>query len=887
MVLLPSSRPHHWLKSFNGGLKRLTSYFHNTYNKINRINKIYKEVLDCQSEFATIGNAGANVVSETVSFTDQNPSYSYSVDSSPDATYNVADATDVSLANFLSRPVLIQSFNWATAAPNLYERFNPWRNFLSEPRIANRIAHYSYLRCKLKIRVLVNGNAFHYGRAILSYIPLAAYDDLTRDRAWVQQDIIQASQRPHIYIDPTYSQGGEMTLPFFFFKNMVSIPDNEYDALGELVLHTINVLKHANGATDNVTVNVFAWAEDVALAGPTAATSVDLTPQADEYGQGPISKPASIVARVAKQMKSLPMIRPYARATEIAATAVSDCASMFGYCRPNDISTISSYKPTGLGNMANINTEDTATKLALDAKQELTLDSRTVGLDGADELSIKSIAQRESFLTSFSWPTASQRDDKLFACGVTPSLFDKNGEEIHSTALAFAADPFRYWRGTIKYRFQIVASNFHRGRIRIVYDPYATDLSTEYTEAYSRIVDLAKEKDFTVEIGWNSATSYKGVRAMRTSTPHFGPTYTIPTADRSIMNGMIGVFVVNDLTVPNSTIDNDVSVNVFVSAGDNFELAGPDGTHINRYTYFPYSALDVQSEINDMESTSNPSAPLGETDMTIGSMKISDVDQTNHVFFGESVMSFRPLLKRYNYHHRMGSPSGTVGFWTWSFPAFPFSRGYPLSAIQSFDTNYCSMTLMNYLSPAFVGWRGGIRHKVTYTAPNAVTANSNISKYLSLIGAIRDFRNGPLDFSNDFTAVNDTDEETILLENTLLTDSWSGGSFNHASLNPNVEVEVPFYSNLRFLPSKTDSAASVPSPSIDSVTLPTLKTIALTNKGQSDTVILSDFVATGEDFNLFFFTGAPILYALNSVTPPPRRVPNPVTMSRTTNNVEI
>jgi hypothetical protein len=53
----------------------------------------------------TVSAASTQLNSETTSFTDQNPSYSYVVDSEPDPTFGAADMDDVSLAKFLSRPV--------------------------------------------------------------------------------------------------------------------------------------------------------------------------------------------------------------------------------------------------------------------------------------------------------------------------------------------------------------------------------------------------------------------------------------------------------------------------------------------------------------------------------------------------------------------------------------------------------------------------------------------------------------------------------------------------------------------------------------------------------------------------------------------------------------
>jgi hypothetical protein len=879
----------------------------------------------------TIAPSQSRMQSEIVSFNDQNASYNYTVDSDPDPTFGVADMADLSLAKFLSRPALIQSYNWPVANISIYERFNPWRDFFSEPRIANRIAHYAFMRCKLKLRIIVNGNQFHYGRAIVSYIPLPGYDALTKDRGLVSQDIIQASQRPHIYIDPTTSQGGELGLPYFYPKNMLSIPASEYDQMGECVLHTINALKHANGASDNVTINVFAWAEDVVLSGPTAGTSIDLSPQAgsDEYGQGLISKPATIVARVAGKMSKIPMIAPYMRATEIGASALAKMASIFGYCRPNDISTISSFKPQLGGNMAVTNLEDTAIKLSIDAKQELTLDPRTVGLSGTDELGIRNIASRESYLTTFNWRVADVKDDKLFGILVVPNLFDIFAAEKHLTAMAFATAPFQWWRGTIKYRFQIVASNFHKGRIRVVYEPSDLTGSTDYTTNYNRIIDIAEEKDFTMEIGWNQNLPYKSTYNAQFEPPAFGVGYSQPFRDDYRSNGIVSIHVVNDLTVPNSTINNDIQVNVFVSAGDDFEVAGPWGRSMSYFSPYPEAVarastqsserrgsfsgqeprtervtsktrpdrtplrqtilpqvktlpvveeeiLEPQAEVKawETEDTAQPSAPMQDTTDTIGAMQIDDSDKTNHVFYGESISSFRPLLKRYCHHHLDTVPDGPGVYANWKLrmPAFPFSRGYTEAPAMTAIANYSDTTLMNYLSVGFTGWRGGIRHKIflsgvspsnetEYGYPlmslgggNAVTVTRNSGygnqqPYLNSTAAV--------DF-NDYAATVNTNQEQYI-------DSFAGITANPVDFNPVIDVEIPFYSNWRFLPTKRDSNNIDDGIGIDRVGMPAFQLDMLQHKGQGR-ILAHDHVAAGEDFNLFFFTGAPVLYTIQSVT---------------------
>eukprot|EP00487_Bulimina_marginata_P008967 TRINITY_DN32_c0_g1_i7.p1 TRINITY_DN32_c0_g1~~TRINITY_DN32_c0_g1_i7.p1 ORF type:complete len:110 (+),score=0.74 TRINITY_DN32_c0_g1_i7:163-492(+) len=93
----------------------------------------------------------------------------------------------------------------------------------------------------------------------------------------------EITQRPHIMLDPTNSQGGEMVLPFFWNKNLLDIPGEDWNLMGSLKISTLQGLKHALGATDTVTINVFAWAESVRFAIPTQTEPGAIAPQADEY----------------------------------------------------------------------------------------------------------------------------------------------------------------------------------------------------------------------------------------------------------------------------------------------------------------------------------------------------------------------------------------------------------------------------------------------------------------------------------------------------------------------------------------------------------------------------------------------------------------------------
>jgi len=804
------------------------------------------------------------------------------VDSQPDDTFKIADTDDASLDNFFSRPVKIRSFAWGTGT-QLYEFFNPWQAFFENPRVINRISNYNLLRCKLHVRFVLNGNSFHYGRAIASYLPLYSFDELTEDRPLIMEDTIEASQRPHIYIDPTTSQGGTLTLPFCYMYNALNIPEQDWRDMGQMSVRGIQELKHANGASDQVIISVFAWAEEVSLSIPTANEPGALVPQMaevfdpqvkDEYGTGPISRPAGVIAKAAGALSKFPVIGVYARATELAASATSGIASMFGYSRPVELANIQPYKPVYLGNMANTNVPDTSQKLTLDAKQELTIDPRVMGLGDADEMTILSIAQRESYLTSFPWNVSSPAEQLLWNSHVSPVLWAETtvGEELHFPACCFATLPFRRWRGSMKFRFQIVASAFHKGRLKIVYDP-SYPVTNEYNTNYTYIVDLAKERDFTVQIGWGNHASIVNHLYPGADPPPYSTAQLPPPGQRSC-NGIISVYVVNDLTVPNSTANNDIEVNVFVSAGDDFQVYDPDTNAIEDLVWFQPQISEVFSP--QMGEPMSPDADLTIREDEPMKLEPSHVmapattmsDHTDDVYYGDPIVSFRQCLKRYNYHSSIcpAGPLGTSTFLSVMNSNFPYYRGYAPGAVHNTiipgpgaKYNYCKMTLLNYITPAYTCRRGALRWKYFRTEGN--------TEETSMMTVARE-SNPAFGYNQLETPLLATDaalqSDRVRQYTTLMDHLWDGGTVTSTRHNPVIEAEIPFYTNLRFFPAKQADMTSSAGGFRQYHNLTTVWESALSDKSA-----IHCYSSIGEDFNLGLYVGPPIAYRVPNGFDPP------------------
>lgn len=803
--------------------------------------------------------------SQITHFYDANNDWVYDKQGEFDPTFSQATADDTSLENFFKRPIKVLEFPWEINT-DVLQQFDIWSAYITNKRVANRLTNFNNLRANLCTKITVNGNGFYYGRMLVSYVPNYAEDELSLfDSSKVYK--IPASQRPHIYLDPTTSQGGQMKLPYIWKNDYMSLPEGDFTNFGLLVLETLTTLQHANGATDSISVSIFAWLEDVTLATPTSQNILGLTPQSgDEYSCNPVSTPALAVAGAAKSLSILPGISKYAMATSQIATMTAAVAKLFGFARPAVVQDIVPFKPT-FGNFANTTAADAVAKLTFDAKQEVTIDSRVVGLDGTDEMSMKYFLTRESYITWFPWLTSNLPEDCLWSTYVTPKIFDTSslplGRAFHMTPICYGSAPFVHWRGSIKYRFQIVCSSFHKGRLKIVYDPYK-NASNEYNTNYTRIVDISSERDFTITVGWGNQAHFLdfGDFDGQTAVPFELGTITTPKPTET--NGVLSVYVVNDLTVPNSTVPNDIEINVFVSAGDDYEVANPDDAAQGYFSIYPPSntpglrLLEPQSG-EEQGATMMSSAPVIDTPLSTIANLVPSPSDTYKVFFGDPVGSIRQVIKRYNYHSLVFyDPESTEGM-NWYEAVrndFPFYFG--ASATGVYDTtdgkkNYAKMTMLNWFTPCYVCRRGGLRWKYValplYTDTGLDVGSLTKNLQVRRVPHYRKYRYGSYGLIGDYADV-------ALVNARTAGNIWAGGIM-HNTNNQTVEVELPYHTSRRFYACRdpdmiTDNTGSLNNTSFHEVNAATV--------GFPGRPMAMGYVAAADDFSLSFFLSVPLTY---------------------------
>jgi len=696
--------------------------------------------LDSHSEVEVArGDTGSKQILE---FVDSDPGYGINIQGYKDETYDSIQAGDSSLGEFLSRPVKIHEKRWTTTSPlDIIEGFNPWKLFCENPAVFEKLKYFNNISGTMTIKAMINGNAFLFGRAMLAYEPLQRDSSFTYPLI-ASRDYVPISQRPHILLNPTSCEGGTMQLPFFWYKNYLSIPDRDWDDVGEVLVVPLNPLLHASGENASVSITVYAYMENVILTTPTALQSSSLlyshakgratsTRVNDEYGKGIISKPASAVAAAAGWLNNLPVVVPYARATEMIATRIGQVATLFGYSRPPNIDGVDQVKVMSSAPFAVVDRRDEVLKLTLDSKNELTIDPRTVGLEAQDHMGIVDIAQKQSYLATTRWATFDNGDIPgvvLFNSNVTPALSSNLGTQYNMTPMAFMSQMFEYWHGTVTFRFQVVASNFHKGRLLLQYDPNGY-LNTDSNKQYSEVIDIAETRDFEVDIGWGVSAPFLKIRTIGDVTADWTTKGSLAPLDPVHSNGQLTLTVLNELTVPGDPVSApDIYINIWVKACDDMKFTVPDSEKISTLSVTPLlvssSLLESHSDAETMVDKQE-NKPLETMGMSMNTEARPQTDHYMEVFMGEHVTSLRDLFRRYCYHTAWKLPPNPTGtkISTIRNKVRPFYRAsyanngagvldYTDTGGSSRSVNPVPTFPLTYCMPAFVAWRGAIRRKV-------------------------------------------------------------------------------------------------------------------------------------------------------------------------------
>lgn len=464
----------------------------------------------------------------------------------------------------------------------------------------------------------------------------------------------------------------------------------------------------------------------------------------------------------------------------------------------------------------------------------------------------------------------------LFVANVTPYICKRiktlpgtfsgktgNYQISQPTPSMFIARAFNFWRGTMVYRFRVVASSFHRGNLRITYDPISPLQAQDINSQMTCVVDLSEAREVVVRIPWCSQYPYLEVANQLHEPPeNYSPSLTTATTnfaytnyDKTKHNGVVMAAIVNQLVAPNG----QPAYLVVSSWMEDSEFQVPSVRISDDYPVF-----------------SKPTSGIEGSAITLVSGKQSD--KMSSTCFGERITSVRTLLKRVTqtqvlYPPTVGGPTAHTYNVNFTLPSFP-QIGY---ADMTTDKRGERVSYLTYFAPAFTCRRGGVRYMIQWDDamvasaaagydPNFMPIHANYTRSWDAVspgtaGAINTFG-----YQLDATR---TIQELTTSRDQIIARSVTGteGSYiaNYSTQERFHELEIPDYNGYRF-----ELAQFIPITTVVS----TQKYTLTKNPTESGFQLWSCsfrsygskmyapivFSSAAEDFTLMWFQAAPPLY---------------------------
>lgn len=618
------------------------------------------------------------------------------------------------LLDIMKRPIVLTDFIWASTSPSnsvLATIFNP-NSLLTNPMLAPKISGFVGFKAKMIIRLQVNAQRFSQGRLLVHYFPLMASVGATRNTI-TMANLIFKTQLPRIDYDVATDTDVVLEMPFVYpyeyFPLQAKSPE-----IGEFFVSVYSPLVSSVGSS-TAHCTVWGYFDDIELVYPTTLTPhiyeaqmarvgngrnlVRDVPEAElaSVGEGPVSAVFGRVSKAATILSEIPLLSSVASPVSWAAAIFGRAASAFGFSNPSSTEPFRKVLPARTAFMNNCNGVDNSCSFGLIADNHVQLLPGVGGTD-IDEMSLSHIASIPSYLERFNWSDTDAVGVMLWSHRVSPSTFGQlvTGSTGSGTAgvflpspVAFIANFFNYWRGSLCFTFKAVKTEFHTGRLLFVWTPDNTVAPTyaETVGCYKEVLDLRGSNEFTVCI------PYASIKPWNLTTQ---------------FTGYVSLYVLNPLVTANSA--STIEILVEGAGGSDIEFAFP-GNPINYPTVGVYAAqIDDgvwEAQMFGPAAVSNSSnavscpAPDCIASSTLDS---GDMGPSSYCI-GEKIISLRQLLKRSvpwlwepspaGISRRIKVFTGSIGFWNiGSAPYFNHPPDY-------WDT-MCAMFALS---------RGGVRVK--------------------------------------------------------------------------------------------------------------------------------------------------------------------------------
>lgn len=468
----------------------------------------------------------------------------------------------VDLVSALERMINIATVTVdATTIPFTPMMFDPFQGLMSNTYFTRIFSKYKYVRGGMRVKIVVNGCPFTYGKIAASFLPIGQLP--------IAERAVRALQLNPSLLDYTDSNSVELSWdwvsPFEWhdFSNSANF--------GSIYLTPLTRLRCTQDVNMTVTINIYAGLVDPEVAGRAVEAQgrgrrkrltvenpirrIDgelgvndpINQEAKaKASQGTISGVVRAVGAAAPLLAPIPYVGQVATVAGPILSVLAPILEGMGFSKPT--LNIANSAASGVGGRyaLGMTGASNAIRLAYDVDQRL-----GTGVVPDSQWTWRRIAQVPSLIKSESIlsDAVPNQGVPLFTISSSPHGWSWPILGNPSTSCVAAA-MFSYWRGSIKLKFQFLCSKFVSARFAVRYSPNVSVLQWDDTlPTYIIDVQGNTETSLVVPYLWRSRV------CRNNETP-----------------GTIGVFLINSIVGIDPDLASPVDVLVWGAFGDDVQF---------------------------------------------------------------------------------------------------------------------------------------------------------------------------------------------------------------------------------------------------------------------------------------------------------------------------
>lgn len=504
------------------------------------------------------------------------------------------------LTNYFSRPVSIASGNLSTAtrSRNFVYSFTANQLFGNWTNGASRLRGVYGIRFTTVFTLQVAATPFHQGVVALNFQYACDHVD---GNNFCRSSFSQTSTNiPHVRLDLSSDTMVQLKVPFLYqYEYALVSPVITPIIYGSVALNTVMPIPSVVGISAPG-YQILVHLEDIEFYGASPQTLAAINLQAGrslvskEFDDEthPFSSATMALSRAVNFVsKGVPSLSSIGGPTSWFLAKAAGALRSFGFARPTVTDPIVRMHVQN-GVCEQYTDVPTAVQVIGPISSNGLRFGPEFGGTDVDEMSLSYLLKQYSQIQYFTMSTSDPAGTALYAAPTSPSAcwFRTGGSvpfcnkyppyiapvdtnAFQPSTLFFFSSMFRYWRGSIKFRFTFAKTKMHGGRVMVGYAPTVINQGDD--------VRLSAAPG-TVQVpeyggGGPNPFGYSAIFNLRDGNVfEFEVPYISPAAQTSFFNasGAIVMYVVDALQAP-SVVSNSVGILVEVCGGDDFELSDP------------------------------------------------------------------------------------------------------------------------------------------------------------------------------------------------------------------------------------------------------------------------------------------------------------------------